>query len=73
MKTPLTDEAWFWEYFEDDEEKLEFARRLERDIRHLLLRLYMAWEDDPLSFAPESAEVMERWKPEVEKMLKGDA
>ena len=49
-----------------------FTRQLERDIRCLLLKLYMAWEDDPLSFAPESTEVMERWKPEIEKMLRGE-
>jgi len=51
---------------------VEFAQELERDLRVLLLRLYMAWEDDPLSFSPESAGVMEKWKPEIEKMLRGE-
>ena len=51
---------------------VEFAQELERDLRVLLLRLYMAWEDDPLSFGPESAGVMEKWQPEIEKMLRGE-
>jgi len=72
MKTPLTDEAWFWEYFENDEEKLEFARRLERDLRTLLLGTLALYEDCPLNFAVETCAVFEKWKPEIYKMLDGE-
>jgi hypothetical protein len=41
---------------------------LERDILRLVLRL-MAEPID--SFAPESAEVMERWMPKAKEVLEG--
>ena len=69
MKTPLTDAKMYYPPG-TAVVPVRFAQELERDLRHLLLRLYMAWEDDPLSFGPESAGVMEKWEPEIKKMLK---
>ena len=76
MKTPLTDKRATQIIRLDKTVEVvpaRFARDMERDIRHLLLRLYMDWEDDPLSFAIESAGVMEKWEPEIKKMLRGEA
>ena len=42
-------------------------RQLEHDVITLALRLY---GEDENTFSPEAYDVMKRWKPEVEKMLK---
>ena len=49
-----------------------FARQLEREIRTLLLGTFVLYEKDPLHFAPETIAVFEKWKPEIEKMLRGE-
>ena len=67
-KTPLTDlktfGTRFWRIV-----AASWARQLERDVRILTLRLLA---EDEITFAPETAEVMSRWKPEVLKALKGE-
>ena len=69
MKTPLTDAKMYYPSG-TAVVPVRFAQELERDLRFLLLRLYVAWENDPWSFGPESAGVMEKWQPEIEKMIK---
>ena len=71
MKTPLTNSK-ITLYCHVHAVPIEFAQELEHDLRILLLGTYMRYEDDPLSFAPESAGVMKKWKPEIEKMLRGE-
>ena len=43
--------------------------KLEADAMTMALRLYGESDD---TFAPETIEVMSRWRPKVEKLLKGD-
>jgi len=75
MKTPMTDEnttqiIWLGETVEVVNANL--SRRLERDLRILLLGTFALYEEDPLNFAPETCGVFDKWKPEIEKMLQGD-
>ena len=44
----------------------QITRQLERDCLTLALRLY---GEDQSTFAPETAEVMARWRPRVEALL----
>jgi hypothetical protein len=43
--------------------------QIERDLMTLALRLYGV---DPSTFAPETAEVMNRYRPAIEAILNGD-
>jgi len=77
MKTPLTDEnttqiIWLGETVEVVNSNL--SRQLERDLRVLLLGTIALYDDNPWhdNFAPETCAVFEKWKPEIEKMLKGE-
>lgn len=56
--TPITDAA-----------ALGFARQLERDCMTLALRLY---GENVNTFAPETAAVMDRWRPRCAALLAGD-
>lgn len=69
IQTLLTDSRAFSTRFgQTDVVDVEWARQLERDVRILALRLLA---EDEITFAPETIEVMARWKPEVLKVLKG--
>jgi len=70
METPLTDAKAsprfgmaYNAYFVEK----SFAKQLEKDCRTLMLRLYGT---DPDTMSPECREVWERWKPEIDKMVK---
>jgi len=74
MKTPLTDAVARTSLHTDESlVRQAFAQQLERDFWTLFSRLIVPWKHDPLSFAPESAEVMERMEAEFQKMIKGDS
>jgi len=75
MKTPWTDE-YATQIIRLDETvevvNANLSRRLERDLRVLILGTFALYEEDPLNFAPETCAVFDKWKPEIEKMLQGD-
>jgi len=72
MKTPMTDARLTIGEYGQDVVNIEFARRLERDLRTLLLGTLALYEDCPLNFAVETCAVFEKWKPEIYKMLDGE-
>lgn len=45
------------------------ARELERDCMTLALRLYA---ERPETFAPETLAVMDKWRPRVEALIRGE-
>ena len=47
----------------------EIRGRIESDLMTLALRLY---GEDPDTFAPETREVMDRMRPKIEAMLRGE-
>ena len=73
MKTPLTD-AMKVRIEGVEVVSYQFARDLERDLRVLLLGTIALYDDNPWheNFAPETCAVFEKWKPEIEKMLRGE-
>ena len=73
MKTPLTD-AMKVRIEGVEVVSYQFARDLERDLRVLLLGTIALYDDNPWheNFAPETCAVFEKWKPEIEKVLRGE-
>jgi len=71
MKTPLTD-AMIVRNEGVEVVAAQFASDMEYDLRVLLLGTYLLYRDGPLNWAPETIGVFEKWKPEIEKMLKGE-
>ena len=71
LPTPLTDDLdhglyGYSDYVRAMPHVLAHARQLERDCMTLALRLYA---EDPDTFAPETREVMKRWRPRVRALL----
>jgi hypothetical protein len=71
--SPLTDalllEINEGRVYADNGPMVNLCRELERDCMTLALRLYSEYDN---TFAPVTREVMSRWRPRVEELLKGD-